>query len=291
MTATGRLALLAIAMVLLLVAAVACSSGAKATPPPIWHPKPGTTWQWQITGRVDSSLPVQMYDIDLFDAQPEASSYRVPGFGTVSVPRGLNAGIVGALHKRGVKVVCYLDTGAWENYRPDATLFPRDVIGRNTGWEGERWLDLRSSAWPRFQPLVAARLDLARRTGCDGVEPDQNNPLGNDPGFPIGKGDQKRWYLEVAAMAHARGLSVGQKNGIETTDADTVKAFDWNLNEGCRRYSECGPLKQFISAGKAVFHVEYVDEGMTTSFCGQDRADRFSGLLKRLDLGVWRRAC
>jgi hypothetical protein len=36
----------------------------------VWTPPPGTTWQWQITGVVDESLDVEMYDIDLFDAAP-----------------------------------------------------------------------------------------------------------------------------------------------------------------------------------------------------------------------------
>jgi len=257
----------------------------------VWQPKPGTSWQWQITGIVDPSLPVQMYDIDLFDAQA-ASSYSVPGFGVVNVHRGDNAGIIERLHAAGKKVVCYLDTGAWENYRPDATLFPSPVIGNTTGWSGERWLDIRPANWPQFESLIAARLDLATRSGCDGVEPDQNNPLGNNPGFAISRADQKSWYLEVARLAHARGLSVGQKNGIETTDADTVAAFDWNLNEECNMYSECDALQPFITANKAVFQVEYADEGMTTSaFCAQDNAKGFDGLLKQLDLGTWRQPC
>src|SRR5262245_31838598 len=34
----------------------------------IWHPAPGTTWQWQLTGLpIDQSFDVAMYDIDLFD--------------------------------------------------------------------------------------------------------------------------------------------------------------------------------------------------------------------------------
>lgn len=268
------------------------SSLTTASPAPaVWHPAPGTTWQWQITGSVDTSFNVSMYDIDLFDAQPAASTYTVAGFGTVRVPKGINAGVIPTLHARGVTVICYLDTGAWEKYRPDAALFPAPVLGRSTGWSGERWLDIRQAAWPSFEPLIAARLDLAKRTGCDGVEPDQNNPWGNRPGFAISKADQKRWYLEVAALAHARGLSVGQKNGIETTDTDTVAAFDWNLNEECRMYSECGVLDRYIAAGKAVFHVEYSDEGMTASFCPSDQSEHFSGLLKRLDLDAWRQSC
>jgi hypothetical protein len=263
-----------------------------AAPAGIWRPQPGTSWQWQITGTVDTSLPVEMYDIDLFDAQPQATTYDVAGFGRVTVPRGDNAGVIDRLHASGKVVVCYLDTGAWEDYRPDAALFPTTVRGNTTGWSGERWLDIRRAAWPSFEPLIAARLDLARRSGCDGVEPDQNNPWGNQPGFTISLADQKTWYLEVAQLAHDRGLSVGQKNGIETTDADTVAAFDWNLNEECRMYSECQVLDQFVAAGKAVFHVEYVDEGMTVdAFCPQDRLDRFDGLLKRLDLALWRQPC
>ncbi len=272
------------------------SASPTPTPTPtgggIWHPAPGTTWQWQITGTVDQTLPVQMYDIDLFDAQPAAASYAVPGFGTVDVPRGDNAGVIATLHAAGKVVVCYLDTGAWESYRPDQALFPTDVRGSTTGWSGERWLDIRQPSWGRFEALIVARLDLARRSGCDGVEPDQNNPIGNSPGFPISLADQKAWYLEVARLAHARNLSVGQKNGIETTDADTVAAFDWNLNEECRLYTECTALDAFVAAGKAVFHVEYTDEGMTSSqFCAQDNAAHFDGLVKHLDLGVWREAC
>jgi hypothetical protein len=241
---------------------------------------------------VDPTLPVAMYDIDLFDAQPAASSYTVPGFGTVSVPRGDNAGVISTLHASGKVVICYLDTGAWESYRPDAALFPAAVIGNSSGWSGEKWLDIRAAAWPAFKPLMEARLDLAKRSGCDGVEPDQNNPWGNKPGFAISLADQKAWYLEVARMAHARGLSVGQKNGIETTDADTIAAFDWNLNEECNMYSECDVLTGFITAGKAVFQVEYTDEGMTyDQACPANNARNFDGLLKTLDLDTWRQPC
>lgn len=258
----------------------------------VWRPKPGTTWQWQITGKVDLSFPVQMYDIDLYDAQPAASSYRVGGFGTVRIDKGLNSGVIDALHRQGRKVICYVDTGAWEDYRPDASLFPHRVVGGSTGWSGERGLDIRRSAWPAFEPLIAARLDLATHSRCDGVEPDQNNPWGNTPGFPISLSDQKAWYLHIAALAHQRGLSVGQKNGIETTDADTIAAFDWDLNEECNLSRECDVLRGYIAAGKAVFQVEYADEGMTSSkFCPADNRAHFDGLLKYLELGSWRRAC
>src|SRR5262245_54647651 len=58
----------------------------------LWKPAPRTTWQWQITGRVDESVKAAMYDIDLFDARPGQ----------------INAGVVGRLHAKGVVVVCYV---------------------------------------------------------------------------------------------------------------------------------------------------------------------------------------
>ena len=134
-----------------------------------------------------------------------------------------------------------------------------------------------------------ARFDLAAEIGCDGVEPDQNNPWGNHPGFPITKAVQHRWYLEVAAQAHARGLSVGMKNGIETVDAGTVAAFDWALNEECFQYAECRRMTPFIDAGKAVFQVEY--RGDPGVFCPKAIAFGFSTLKKKLKLDAWRLAC
>ena len=245
-------------------------------PPPasgVWHPTPHTTWQWQITGRVDETVPAQMFDIDLFDARAGE----------------INAGVIGRLHAQGAVVICYMDSGAWESYRPDASAFPAAVIGNSTGWSGERWLDIRPQSWPLIEPIIVDRMKLAVSLGCDGIEPDQNNPVGNNPGFPITYADEKAWYLEVAEDAHALGLSVGMKNGIEIVDSDLVNAFDWALNEECFQYNECAALKQFVAAGKAVFQVEY--QGDPQSFCPSATSLGFSSMKKRLELDAWRAAC
>ena len=256
----------------------------------IWRPRPGTTWQWQITGAVNLNVtPAAMFDIDLEDALPAARTIAVAGFGRVTWPKGDNAGVIPRLHARGRVVICYLDSGAWESYRPDAALFPASVRGGSTGWSGERWLDIRPEAWRKFAPLIWARMNLARAIGCDGIEPDQNNPMGNNPGFPITFANQRAWYLEVARQAHARRLSVGMKNGIESIDARTVAAFDWALNEECFQYSECEALRPFIAARKAVFQVEY--EGNPAVFCPSARSLRFSSMKKRLELDAWRIVC
>ncbi len=246
----------------------------------VWQPTPGTTWQWQLIQRVDPlALTVEMVDLDLFDARKGQ----------------VNEGVIDALHDRGIVAICYVDTGAWESYRPDAKAFPRSVIGNrsyaSTGdpWVGERWLDIRRRSWPKFAPIMWKRLDLAARLGCDGVEPDQNNPWGNKPGFPITKADEHAWYLKVAGEAHRRGLSVGMKNGVEVVDAQTVAAFDWALNEECFQYAECGRMMPFIHANKAVFQTEYTGDPAT--FCPRANARGFSTIKKHLALGPWRIAC
>jgi hypothetical protein len=117
----------------------------------------------------------------------------VAGFGSVTWPKGANAGIVDRLHAAGKIAICYLDTGAWESYEPDAKLFPgkpgwssgdpaTDVIGNSSGWDNEYWLDIRPAQRSRFASIMWARFDLAKAIGCDGVEPDENNPIGNNPG-------------------------------------------------------------------------------------------------------------
>src|SRR5215207_4642058 len=49
------------------------------------------------------------------------------------------------LKARGVRTVCVINAGAWENWRPDSGAFDLRLIGGNfAGWPGERWLDIRA---------------------------------------------------------------------------------------------------------------------------------------------------
>lgn len=241
---------------------------------------PTTTWQWQIQGKIDETVSAEMFDIDLFDARSGE----------------INSGVINSLHSKGKKVICYLDTGAWESYRPDANQFPNSVIGNSTGWSGEKWLDIRESAWPQFAHIMWARLDLAASLGCDGVEPDQNNPVGNNPGFPITYNDEYKWYLEVARQAHLRGLTVLQKNGIELLYPSRgyaptlVAAFDGMLNEECNQYKECDDgLQAYVQAGKWLGEVEY--KGRSSNFCPKLQAKGFMAMKKKLSLYAWREVC
>ncbi|WP_030327199.1 endo alpha-1,4 polygalactosaminidase [Streptomyces sp. NRRL B-3229] len=230
-----------------------------------WRPRPGTAWQWQLTGRIDTSVDVPVYDVDGFD-QSKA--------------------LVSALHDKGRKVICYLSTGAFEDWRPDAGKFPRSVIGRGNGWEGERWLDIRAT--DVLEPLMAHRLDMCREKGFDAVEPDNMDGYKNRTGFPLTAADQLRYNRLIARLAHERGMAVGLKNDLDQIPA-LVGDFDFAVNEQCAQYDECADMKPFIKADKAVFHVEY--ELPTSRFCAGSRRLKLSSMLKKYELGVWREAC
>src|SRR3954451_23447924 len=83
-------------------------------PPPVandavWHPATNLRWQLQFaTAPVDTSVEADVYKIDLFDNPAQD---------------------IEALKKRNKKVVCYLNAGAWEKWRPDARQFPAAAMG------------------------------------------------------------------------------------------------------------------------------------------------------------------
>lgn len=244
--------------------------GSEPPPPPpptgdIWQPTPGTSWQLQLQGEIDTGYNVQMYDIDLFDT-PQS--------------------VIDQLHSQGKTVICYFSAGSWENWRPDADQYPAEVKGRSNGWPGEAWLDIRRL--DLLGPILQARLDIAVSKGCDGVDPDNVDGYTNNTGFPLTYQDQLTFNMWLAQEAHTRNLSVGLKNDLNQIE-DLVVYFDWSLNEQCFQYDECELLLPFIQANKAVFGVEY--SGDPAQFCPQANNLSLDWLMKNLDLDAWRLDC
>ncbi|MFI6932836.1 endo alpha-1,4 polygalactosaminidase [Streptomyces sp. NPDC050287] len=231
----------------------------------LWKPRPGLAWQWQLDGKVTPTVDVPVYDIDGFEN---------------------SAADVARLHRDGRKVICYVNVGAWEDFQPDKDAFPRSVLGESNGWEGERWLDIRQLSVLR--PIMERRFDMCRDKGFGAVEPDLVEGYGNDTGFPLTAHDQLRYNRMIAALAHARGLSVGLKNDLPQIPK-LLADFDFAVNEECAQYDECTDLTPFIEAGKAVFHVEYAEPG--SSFCAESHRLKLSSMVKKPDLGVWRQPC
>jgi len=238
--------------------------------PGCYAPAVGTTWQWQLTETIDTSRAVEMYDIDLFD-----------------VPRTE----IDVLHVRGVKVVCYLSAGTWENWRPDAGRFPASVKGKRNGWPGEKWLDIRRI--DVLGPIMEARLDLCKSKGFDAVEFDNVDGFSNRTGFPLTYQDQLKFNAYLANEAHERGLSAALKNDIDQV-SDLAPYFDFAVNEQCFQYDECDNdgnslVTNFIDRGKPVFNVEY--RLAADQFCPQANRWGFSSMKKTLDLDVWAAPC
>lgn len=237
-----------------------------STPGTWWKPTPGTSWQIQLQGTVDTSFNVQVYFIDLFDVPPAT---------------------ITQLKQQGRKVVCYFSAGSWENWRSDAGQFPASVKGRNLeGWPGEKWLDIRNLAV--LGPIMQARMNLAVSKGCDGVDPDNVDGYTNNTSFPLTAQHQLTYNRWLAQEAHARGLAIGLKNDLDQIP-QLVGDFDWALNEQCFQYNECQTLLPFIAAGKPVFGIEY--NGNEQVFCPKANAWNFDFLKKNLDLGAWRLDC
>jgi hypothetical protein len=247
----------------------ASPAGALPDPAPCedcWTPELRTSWQWQLSGRVDTSVDAQMYDVDAFD-----------------VPRA----VVRSLQRRGRAVVCYVSAGSWERWRPDADRFPERVLGRDLdGWPGERWLDVRRIGL--LAPIMRARMDRCVRKGFDGIEFDNVEGYANASGFRLTGRDQLRYNVWLANEAHRRGLSVALKNDLAQVRA-LLPYFDYAINEECFTYDECDRLTAFVDAGKAVFGAEYEPE--PSEFCPEANALGFNFLKKRLSLGAWRIDC
>lgn len=233
-----------------------------------WRPNRAMSWQIQLSGAVDTSYDVDIYDVDLFDT-PQAT--------------------VDELHARGVAVTCYFSAGSWEEWREDAGTFRSSVVGRPLdGWPGESWLDVRRLS---VRGVMAARLDLAAAKGCDAVDPDNVDGYQNDTGFPISYEHQRRYNRWLASQAHLRGMGVGLKNDLGQVP-DLVGIFDFQVNEECFDYDECGALSPFIDRRKPVLQLTYGDpDDLAATICPAGDALGFNVLIKDLDLGPRRFSC
>ena len=216
-----------------------------------WVPPRALTWYWQLQGAVNNSETVGAYDIDGFD----------------------NSAVeVATLHAQGKHVICYIDVGTAENWRPDYSSFPASVLGSPNGWPGERWLDVRQLAV--LEPIMTARFQMCRNKGFDAVEPDNMDGYENNSGFPITAAQQLSYDAWVATEVHSLGMAVFQKNDGEQV-SQLQPDFDGALTEQCNRYHECANFDPYLAAGKPVLNAEY--SLPTSAFCAADEAAGIMG--------------
>ncbi|MBI1226939.1 MAG: endo alpha-1,4 polygalactosaminidase [Bacteroidetes bacterium] len=239
-----------------------------------WKPAPGLSFDWQL----DDVTTADEFDAEVVDLDAFTTSKAV----------------VGKLHSQGKKVIAYLSVGTVEDYRPDAGDFPASVVGNDyDGWEGEKWLDIRQI--DKLAPILRARLDMIKDKGFDAIEPDNIDSFENpDTGFPLSESKAKefcRWLIEEA---HARNLSIGQKNATELAPA-LVASFDWLLTEDAFVDDFYEDAKIYVEKGKAVFFTEYTDQITAQDFlekvCPIAAQEQFSAILKDRDLTAGKTSC
>jgi hypothetical protein len=235
-----------------------------------WIPTPGESYQIQYDGKLDLGVAADVYDLDMFDT---------------------SAKIVAKLHAMNRRVMCYVDVGTWEKWRPDAGEFPKSVIGKPDGhWKGERWLDIRQTSV--LEPIMAKRLDQCKKKGFDGVDPDNLDGYENKTGFPLTYQQQLTYDTWVAQAAHDRRLTADQKGDNDQVN-DLVKVYDFAVVEQCYTQGWCKQFAVYTSTNRLVVDVEY---GLSTKrfvgrACPGTAQYDETAILKKLQLTAWIVTC
>lgn len=189
------------------------------------------------------------------------------------------AATIKKIQKEGKYVICYFSAGSAENWRPDFKSFPKSVVGKKmVGWDGEYWLDIRSSS---VLNIHKKRLDRARSIGCDGVDPDNVDAYQHNTGFSLKSSHQVSFLRSLAKEARLRGLDIGLKNATDLVTT-LLKDFDWIIIEECFKYKECSRYEAFPKAKKPAFIIEYTKYSQKN--CDEARKKGFSLMFADLSL-------
>ncbi|QWW18882.1 endo alpha-1,4 polygalactosaminidase [Schaalia sp. 19OD2882] len=240
-----------------------------------WHPEQGLTWHLQLQGEVTpESLQVDVADLD--GEQTTAQMVRT-------------------LRERGVRTICYIDAGSFEQWRSDAHRFPSDILGEPLeDWPGQRWVDVRRL--DALLPIMQARINHCADKGFDAVDADDVDGYQNDTGFDLDPAAAATYVGELARLSHLRGLAFGLKNAPEllaTVDQD----IDFAVNEQCAHRHECHLWDALTTSGRPVFAVHYpnadsrgTQEPLDESQCPAPRPG-WSMVLARVSLSGGTLAC
>ena len=274
-----------------------------------WTPSVSDTWQIilshpPVLSSDTSTTPnVSIFDIDLFDTPTET---------------------IKQLHSMGKKVICYFSAGSYEDWRPDASEFKKEDLGRDLdGWPGEKWLNLGSE---NVRRIMKGRVDLAREKGCDGVDPDNIDGYvstdlppchpfrlntrcanktyqQNNNGLSLTQSSSITFLQYISSLTAPLNLTLGLKNAGDIIPA-VLPIVHFSVNEQCAKYGECATFAPFIAAEKPVFHIEYPDgagaeqglkEDVVGRYCDRmgkgDGSEGFSTVLKKMELDGWVEFC
>jgi hypothetical protein len=253
-------------LAVLVIAALALAVNVSAASASWWKPPAKPTWYWQLSGTINNSRAVEIYDLDYEETTKKE---------------------ITTLHGKGIHVICYVDVGGAENYRSDYSQFEKleeeghEVMGNEIPeWEEERWINIRELKY--VEPIMQARLETCASKGFDAVEIDEDEAWLNETGIesgPITAGQQLTYNKWLAETAHALGMAVFQKNDSPQS-GEQVSSFDGAIAEQCNEFTSgeaysCSQYVPYVEAGKPVLDAEY---SLTKAkFCAKDEALGFMG--------------
>ncbi|MFY9665138.1 MAG: endo alpha-1,4 polygalactosaminidase [Candidatus Cybelea sp.] len=249
---------------------LASSESTPSTHAARWIPTAGESYQIQYDGKLNLKYDASIFDLDMFDT---------------------HASVVAELHRSGRHVMCYISAGTWERWRPDAGKFPKSVLGNKDGhWPGERWLDIRQTSI--LKPIMADRLDLCKKKGFDGVDPDNLDGYQNKTGFPLTYAEQLTYDTWIAKAAHDRGLTADEK-GDNGQVKDLAKVYDFAVVEQCYAQHWCDQFNVYTNANRLVVDVEYYHDPQRFHHdnCPEAAKNHDTAMLKKLELTAWILTC
>ena len=226
-------------------------------------------WDWQLTSPYDLDIKVQVLALDPIDHHLED---------------------IIELRKRGVKTICYISIGTWEEYRADADQFPEAVLGKQPGrWPEERYLDVRQL--DKLLPIMEARVQECADKGFQAIEMDNMDVSDNDTGFPIKQREAVTYLRAIAEMARTRGLEVAQKNAPGLIE-ELVDEMDFIIVESCYKWEWCHMTAPYLAQGKDVLAVEYEPEDLDwEAICEDAKRRGIHLLLKQYEVTAGGKAC
>ncbi|MEM7319249.1 MAG: endo alpha-1,4 polygalactosaminidase [Pseudomonadota bacterium] len=226
-------------------------------------------WDWQLTQPYNLDLDVKVLALD--GEEHEAETIR-------------------ALNARGIKTVCYISVGTYEDFRDDADRFPEEILGKQLGnWPDERYLDVRQLQV--VLPIMLDRIDACKALGYAAIEPDNMDGFENDSGFDLTEADLIKYVTLIAEYTHTVGMEIAQKNA-PTLIPELVGVMDFMLVEDCFRYDFCWDVKPYVEAGKDVLAVEYTNSNLDwDQACEDAKYLGFHLLLKDREISAGGEVC
>jgi hypothetical protein len=106
------------------------------------------------------------------------------------------------------------------------------------------------------------RIRLAKRKGCDAIDPDNVDVSSNPSGKNLTQSDAVTYVKKIAAEAHRLRLAFGLKNAQDLLN-QVLNITDFAVNEQCAQDDAgaqgCASYGNFTKLGRPVYHIEYTN--------------------------------